>query len=55
MEYQSIPFINRYMQKKEIISPCPIGFYDIYIDCIGNVYTGCWYLPSVGSIRETPV
>lgn len=53
--YSSIPFIKKYMKKEKIKSPCPIGFYDIYIDCKGNVYTGCWYLPPIGNIREKDI
>lgn len=48
---ENIVFINKYLRNQKINSPCPIGFFDIYIDSTGNVYTGCWVLPPIGNIR----
>jgi len=48
---ENIPFIAKYLSNEKIESPCPVGFFDIYIDSIGNVYTGCWVLPPIGNIR----
>jgi len=32
--------------------PCTAGFQSIYIDAYGNIYPGCWAIPSVGSLRK---
>lgn len=49
---EAIVFLEKYMNKQPIKSPCPIGFYDIYVDSIGDFYTGCWGLSAIGNIKE---
>ncbi len=35
--------------------PCVAGFTAIYVNAHGKVFPGCWALPPVGDIRETPL
>lgn len=32
--------------------PCTAGFTAIYVDAVGNVFPGCWAMPSIGNIKE---
>lgn len=48
----SLKFIDAYLHGKQLSGQCPSGLTDIYLDCDGNIYSGCWVLPPIGNIRE---
>lgn len=35
--------------------PCVSGHLCIYIDALGNLYSGCWVLPPLGNLRERTI
>lgn len=54
--YSSLEYMKEYFQdpKREDI-PCHLGYEKVYIGSHGEVYSGCWALPPMGTVRETPL
>lgn len=52
---EGVKFIKNYFENKNIKGSCPLGKTDLYISSEGDVYTGCWSLPSVGNIRKKSI
>lgn len=49
---EAMLFVERYLKGERIRGACPLGRTDIYTDSVGNIFTGCWVLASVGNMRE---
>lgn len=52
MDSLSLEFARKYLKNERYIFPCILGHLMIYIDSHANVYSGCWVLSSLGSLRE---
>ncbi|WP_298665224.1 radical SAM protein [uncultured Methanofollis sp.] len=54
--YSSLEYMKEYFQdpKREDI-PCHLGYEKVYVGPHGEVYSGCWALPPMGTVRETPL
>lgn len=54
--YSSIEYMKEYFQDpRRGDIPCHLGYEKVYVGPHGEVYSGCWALPPMGTVRETPL
>jgi len=48
----SLHYAMEYFRNGRIDVPCILGWVSLYIDSQANIYSGCWALPPLGSLKE---
>jgi len=49
LEYARIYYLKDAVRRD---IPCTNGYLNVYIDALGNVYSGCWVFPPLGNLRK---
>jgi MoaA/NifB/PqqE/SkfB family radical SAM enzyme len=56
MNHLSLEYIRRYLRRDDVATiggpPCAAGYFSVYVDALGRVYSGCWGMPQVGNVRD---
>lgn len=56
MNHLSLDYIRRYLKRDDVATgerpPCAAGYFSVYVDAMGRVFTGCWGMSPVGNIRD---
>jgi MoaA/NifB/PqqE/SkfB family radical SAM enzyme len=56
MNHLSLEYIRRYLKRDDVATgdrpPCAAGYFSVYVDAMGRVFTGCWGMAPVGNVRE---